>query len=329
MKRTRLQPPRLQDALTESQLLSRWQDPQAIKVSILCQTFNHRQFIESALASFFMQETDFAFEVLVFDDASTDGTTELVHKFASLYPTVMRPFIQTENQYSRGLRGMPQFLWPAARGDYVALCEGDDYWTDKNKLQKQVQCLENQAEFAICGHDAVVVDEQDQVLLHSKFPRSRRDISPDRLVAGRAVLLATNSYLIRRPAQPLPLYEFMRVTNGDRFLISWLSQFGGSKFLDNVEPAAYRVHAGGIWSSLPKGNVQRWENANTYFWLSKYYTRTGQPNQAKRCRQEFLRNVVLGMKPMEWVQANLWRLKSSVRTPLAAIKKLFYKNKRR
>lgn len=121
-----------------------------LKVSICCITFNHVQFIRECLDSFLMQKTDFLFEVLIHDDASTDGTAEIIKEYQQKYPDIIKPVYQTENQWSKGIRNIQsKYNFPRAKGKYIAMCEGDDYWTDPNKLQKQVDFLENNKDIGL------------------------------------------------------------------------------------------------------------------------------------------------------------------------------------
>src|SRR5690606_35489744 len=123
-------------------------------LSICSLTYNHKKFIKKALDGMLMQQTNFSFEVLVNDDASTDGTTEILEAYQQKYPGIIKPVFHKENQYSKGIRGLyARNLFPLAKGKFIALCEGDDYWTDKNKLQKQVDFLENNSAYTLCGHD--------------------------------------------------------------------------------------------------------------------------------------------------------------------------------
>lgn len=125
-----------------------------IMVTISCITYNHEKYIEQALDGFVMQKTNFKYEVIVHDDASTDGTADIIRRYAENYPDIIRPILQTENQYSKGLSIGRTFVYPNARGKYLALCEGDDYWTDENKLQMQVDFLEEHPEYSMCCHNS-------------------------------------------------------------------------------------------------------------------------------------------------------------------------------
>ena len=121
-----------------------------IMVSIFCLAYNHENYIREALESFVRQKADFKFEVLVHDDASTDATADIIREYEAKYPEIIRPVYQTENQYSKHIANTPTHLLPRARGKYVAWCEGDDYWTDDQKLQIQVEALENNPTCVAC-----------------------------------------------------------------------------------------------------------------------------------------------------------------------------------
>lgn len=119
-------------------------------VSISCITYNHAPYIRQCLEGFVMQKTNFAYEVLIHDDASTDGTADIIREYENKYPDIIKPIYETENQWSKGRVGSIVFNIPRANGKYIALCEGDDYWIDPNKLQKQVDYLETNTNHDLC-----------------------------------------------------------------------------------------------------------------------------------------------------------------------------------
>ncbi|WP_303330005.1 glycosyltransferase [uncultured Muribaculum sp.] len=120
-------------------------------VSISCITYNHASYIKECIDGFLMQQTNFNFEVLIHDDHSTDGTEEIIKEYAKQYPDIIKPLFEKENQYSLG-KPIGSAVWnlPRARGEYIAICEGDDYWTDPYKLQKQVDFLESHPDYGMC-----------------------------------------------------------------------------------------------------------------------------------------------------------------------------------
>ena len=126
--------------------------------SICSITYNHAPYIRHCLDGFLMQKTNFKYEIIIHDDASTDGTTEIIKEYAEKYPDLIMPVFQTENQYSKGLRGLfVKFVFPHAKGKYIALCEGDDFWIDPYKLQKQVEILEKDQNITlVCSHRRIL-----------------------------------------------------------------------------------------------------------------------------------------------------------------------------
>ena len=163
-------------------------------VSVICNAYNHELYIRDALKGFVTQKTDFPLEILIHDDASTDKTADIIREYEAQYPDLIKPIYQTENQYSRG--GIGKFQFPRAVGKYIAFCEGDDYWTDPLKLQKQVDALEAHPEVDICAHAAFG--------LHSKTGERIRDIAPasqdgvltaEQVIAGGGGFVATNSLM--------------------------------------------------------------------------------------------------------------------------------------
>ena len=130
-------------------------------VSIWCITYNHRPYIRQCLDGFVMQKTNFPFIAIVHDDASTDGTSDIILEYAQHYPEIIHPIIQKENQFSRGFKEPIRIkLELCKKTKYVACCEGDDYWTDPYKLQKQYDFMEANPEYSACFHQAYIHHEE-------------------------------------------------------------------------------------------------------------------------------------------------------------------------
>lgn len=144
-------------------------------VSICCITYNHENYIREAIEGFLIQKTNFHFEILIHDDASIDKTAEIVREYEKLYPQLIRGIYQTENQFSKGIKISPTFVWPKARGKYIALCEGDDYWTDPDKLQKQADFLEANPEYGMVYANVTFVDEQNKLIPPSDYHKTRQN----------------------------------------------------------------------------------------------------------------------------------------------------------
>lgn len=138
--------------ITQEQVMQNWGTDNAENplVSVRCITYNHEPYIAQALDGFLMQKTNFPFEVIVHDDASTDKTAEIIREYEKKFPKIIKPIYETENQYSKHDGSLGRIVDAALKGKYVALCEGDDYWIDENKLQMQVDFLENNPEYGMC-----------------------------------------------------------------------------------------------------------------------------------------------------------------------------------
>lgn len=239
-------------------------------VSIICITYNHVRFIRDALDGFVMQKTDFPFEILVNDDASTDGTADIIREYELKYPDLFRCVYQKENQW--GKKDICRdILFPMVRGKYVALNEGDDYWTDENKLQKQVDFMESHPDFSVCFHP-VTVHWDDGSEPDSVFPNAKKRFYKTELELKDLLhhnFIQTNSvmYRWRFHADSLNLIPD-GILPGDWFLHLLHAQTGKIGFLPDVM-AVYRRNHGGIWTSA--GETSQWYvrcgTASVRFWF--------------------------------------------------------------
>lgn len=130
-----------------------------IKVSICCLTYNHKPYIEQTLNRFLKQKTNFKFEIIIHDDASTDGTSEIIKEYASKYPNIIVPILQSVNQYSLNTLITIKYIFPLVHGKYIAFCEGDDSWPNENKIQLQYDFLENNPDYAAVGGVSTYIDD--------------------------------------------------------------------------------------------------------------------------------------------------------------------------
>ena len=168
-------------------------DNQQVLVSIKCIAYNHEPYIRQCLDGLVMQQTNFRFEAIVHDDASTDKTADIIREYANKYPDIIKPIFETENQYSKHDGSIRRILDEACCGKYIAVCEGDDYWTDPLKLQKQVDFLESHLEYSLCFHPVFVLREDGTFtneFISSDIPQTsdESDIIKNNYIATQSVL---------------------------------------------------------------------------------------------------------------------------------------------
>ncbi|WP_346711994.1 glycosyltransferase [Phocaeicola plebeius] len=140
-------------------------------VSIHCLAYNHEKTIRQTLESFVMQKTTFQFEAIIHDDASTDNTASIIQEYTEKYPNIIKPIFEKENQYSKHDGSLTRIMYEACTGKYIAYCEGDDYWTDPLKLQKQVDYLESHPEivYSCCRFNVLNEFKKTLVLGYNKY----------------------------------------------------------------------------------------------------------------------------------------------------------------
>ena len=217
-----------------------------VLVSVVMITYGHEKYIRQAIEGVLMQQGDFDLELVIANDCSPDNTDAVVQDVLSHHSNAH--WIRYV-RHEKNIGMMPNFIFALqqAKGKYVALCEGDDYWTDPFKLQKQVDFLETNLEYVVCYHDAIVVNDCDEKIAESLLPLNHKvDYNSYELKTGSWLLPLTMCY--RNLIKEFPP-EFSKVFNGDTFLISMLGCFGKGKWINNIQPASYRMHNGGVWSS--------------------------------------------------------------------------------
>ncbi|MGE6414204.1 glycosyltransferase [Planococcus kocurii] len=257
-----------------------------IMVSIECNSYNHEAFIAEALDSILMQKTNFAFEILIHDDASTDRTAAIIRQYERQYPDIIKPIYQTENQYSQDIP-FELLANERALGKYMAVCEGDDYWTDPEKLQIQVDYMERHPECSMCVHAAEKVSAITKKTVATVRPGHKNKIySVEEVIEGGGELFATNSILYSRSRiSEMPEY-YLNATIGDYPLVICGALNGTVYYMDR-NMAAYRVEVKGSWTdtqlcgiSAKKKHLQDVENlldevnSYTHFKYDKVINRT-------------------------------------------------------
>ncbi|MBQ2622468.1 MAG: glycosyltransferase [Thermoguttaceae bacterium] len=219
------------------------------KLSISCITYNHAKYIRQALDGFVMQKTNFPFEVLIHDDASTDGTADIIREYEAKYPDIIKPIYQTENQFSKGISISKTFIFPRIQSEYMAMCEGDDYWTDPLKLQKQVDFLDAHPDYSICFHPVSVHWElSNRQHGDDIYPTPRKRFYKTTLTVNDIIkrnFIQTNSVVYRWSPETVDIFP-NGILPGDWFLHLIHARHGKIGFLNDVM-GVYRRHDNGIW----------------------------------------------------------------------------------
>lgn len=223
-----------------------------LMVSIRCCAYNHEPYIRQCLEGFVMQKTNFRFEAIVHDDASTDGTAAIIREYAEKYPDIIKPIFETENQYSKRDGSLRRIMDAHMHGKYVAMCEGDDYWIDPLKLQKQVDFLEANSDYSLCFHNAVRLNNRtkirERISSFCNFNQSRT-ISTEELIAGWCI--PTASILYRR--ESLNNIQIPFFFSGDYTLQLILASVGKVHYIDRYM-SVYRLIPGGVSNNIVAKN---------------------------------------------------------------------------
>lgn len=227
-----------------------------IKVSVCCLAYNHEKYIRKTLDGFVMQKTNFPFEVIVHDDASTDRTAEIIREYEKKYPEIIKPIYQTENQYSQGIKIRSSFFFPLVRGKYVALCEGDDYWTDINKLQIQYDYMESNPDCSLCVHQSEMHIISTNEIKYVNAETTDRDFSIDEIIMGGGSLFATCSYFMRQDVFFTYPDEFMQFSFGD-YQIMLIAAILGSVHYLSRQMSVYNSGVEGSWSDRNNNGYYR------------------------------------------------------------------------
>lgn len=228
-----------------------------IMVSVCCLAYNHAKYIRNTLEGFVSQKTNFKFEVLVHDDASTDGTADIIREYEAKYPDIIKPIYQTENQYSKKIRISITYQYPRAKGKYIAFCEGDDYWCSDTKLQEQFDIMENNPNVSFCAHKVRAIAESGEDL-EKTYPEEKLDLKEGLIKAEDFAKVLLTDYpfqtsghfirgeVIRKMLEEKP--EFVtKMPIGDQPLRLYCSLNGDAYYLDK-EYSKYRHNVPGSWS---------------------------------------------------------------------------------
>lgn len=237
-------------------------------VSVCVITYNHEKYIHQCLDGILMQKVNFPYEILIHDDASPDHTADIIREYEAKYPEIIKPICRTENLYSKDV-DISRFNFERACGKYIAQCEGDDYWTDPNKLQMQVNFLEEHPEYVETGHNISVLSEKGYLTNHPASISHERVYTIDDLKKGKLWMVATASAVYRNifkkvDIKTLEMYYTCKA-NGDLKISLLLSQYGNCYvFAKQMSVYRYITSHGTSWNARASGkNMAK-------FWYDSY-----------------------------------------------------------
>ncbi len=255
---------------SEEEISKLWGNSHEPMVSIICPAYNHERFIDQTLKGFINQVTDFPFEIILHDDASTDRTASIIADYEKKYPKIIKCIFQKENQFSKGRKITP-ILLQHAMAKYIAFCEGDDYWTDPYKLKKQIEFLETHPDFSMCCTNFSVIDTDGNIIYNEGWHGRK---VKNAVITHKMILESYNpktlTSVIRRNALPnsWPI-EYYASPNGDNFIFAVATIGGDAAYLDAIT-GCYRKHSDGIWSSKDI-DIQYKMQLITCKYLKKYF----------------------------------------------------------
>ncbi len=254
-----------------------------------------------------MQKVDFAWELIIADDYSTDGTREIILDYQKKKPKFIKLILQDKNV---GPTQNWLDLIAAPKSKYITVFDGDDYWTDPDKLQKQVDFLEKNPQYVLCFHDSIIVDKMGNTLQEWRIDKKcKRNFTSNELYQIPPIDTLTNCF--RNVITDFP-EEINFCPGGDRFLIALLAEHGSGAYLDSIEPAVYRYHPGGISGGLDQINGV-FNYIKTRFYISKYLERIGKTKEA----EDILNDQVKGILSDHF--SRLYRQIESLNTQLASV----------
>lgn len=252
--------------LTQEEIMQTWgvDNSDTPLVSVKCMTFNHENYIAQALDGFLMQKTTFPFEVLVHDDASTDKTADIVREYEAKFPKIVKGIYETENQWSKPEPRLHHKKIDAAiKGKYIAFCEGDDYWIDENKLQMQVDCMENNTQFGIVYTFAQTFYQENKRMAHNKIGRPFISYA-DVFVNGNCIPTLTTcikTSLYFKYLEELPTDEIKKWKMGDLPLCLWFIK-NSNIFLIPKVTSVYRVLKESASHSEDESKIQSFKQSS-------------------------------------------------------------------
>ena len=251
---------------TQEEIMKDWKDNAITPiVSICCTTYNHEDYIKDAIKSFLMQKTNFSFEILIRDDYSTDNTALIIKSYAKKYPKIIKPIFEQENTYSKGIRPLLA-LHKLAKGKFIAICEGDDYWITKTRLQRQVDFLKTHDDYYIVLGKSLIKKRDEVISYESRWDTKRTDF--DVLDYICKMFGHTSTICCRNHFHDWQVDTAFKCLQGDQHFVLFqsLPHCDKIKYFDEVL-SVYRDHPGGVTKRAHNLNIDN--SVNSYINILK------------------------------------------------------------
>ena len=284
---------------------------ESLLLTVYCAAYNQAPYIRQTLDGFLAQKTNFKFQIVIHDDASTDGTDDIIREYAAQYPDLITPLFETTNQWSQHDNTLPKLMYDRARGKYLAICEGDDVWTDPLKLQKQVDFFETHPEYTLLCHNWKVFDG----VTYSNSPI--HDLYKQPFTFTFATLpwvwiTKTLTIMIRRDAihvEDLLKYKLCR----DVHTVYYALKSGKGYYMPEIM-AMYRVHNGGVWSKIDLNE----RNRTTYDLYKELY----QYEQNKPVRKRYMNATLAYYNGLVFGKKTWWHFATNAKLYCEAVRNI-------
>ncbi|WP_147402480.1 glycosyltransferase family 2 protein [Aeromonas veronii] len=230
--------------LTESEVMANWSKEQPVLVSVCCITYKQEKYIVQAIESFLMQKTTFPFEIIIGEDCGGDSTLSILYQYQAYYPNLIKVITSEGNV---GANANLLRVLGVAKGDYIAICEGDDYWVDKFKIQKQYECLINRPEFHLCFTAANSLAPNGVLKKYCFHSEAKKIFNINTIIRGGGGFMPTASLMVRAERVKIIPDWFKSAPIGDFYLQVWCSLSSGAIYLPD-ETCVYRLNSVGSWT---------------------------------------------------------------------------------
>ena len=275
-------------------------------VDVLMPVYNHERYIAQSIEGIVSQHVNFKFRLIIGEDKSPDGSRAIIEKYAAQYPDIIYP---TYHEINLGATGNGKFLFAAAKAKYIAVCEGDDYWIDPTKLQRQFDFMEANPDFAVCFTKVDCINDHGEKI-EGLFPEITKDVFTIEDVVMADMVFMPSATLFYRNILPNPMPRFyVNAMSGDIAIHLLLTDKGKAKSLPGIT-AVYRDHAGGITKTeeaITRGYrklFELYEQANEYFEYRHDAVIKKRLSEMAKVRLIFGSNGKKGMKKLKYVMNN-------------------------